>query len=153
MEVYRLALAKHANLNGVGGIYGAGRWHHRGQPIIYAGQSRSICVLERFVHEDPAHMPKLKLLTIHIPDNTSMQQVVEKQLPKHWDLIPESSVSRDFGSQWLKDAQSAILKLPSAIVPNEYNYLINPNHSDAQKIRILDATDFYYDPRLKAMIR
>lgn len=153
MEVYRLADARFADLSGLGGVYGAARWHHKGQPILYTGQSRSICVLERFVHEDPVDMPKLKMLTIHIPDSISIERVTDKQLPKGWDSLPESTVSRDFGSEWLQEGRTAVLQLPSAIVRDEYNFLVNPLHSEAQELQLLATTDFYYDARLGAMIR
>ncbi|KKJ78715.1 hypothetical protein WH95_01140 [Kiloniella litopenaei] len=153
MEVYRLAHAKFADLSGKGGNYGAGRWHHKGYPVLYTASSRSLAALERFVHETAHTLPRLKMLTIWVPDNFTVKHYTEKQLPKGWDQLPDTFVSRDFGSTWLEGQKTAGLQIPSAIVKDEYNLLINPNHPDANTIKIVDEADFYYDPRLQRMIR
>ncbi len=153
MEVYRLAHASYKDLSGAGGIYGSGRWHNKGRPILYTASSRSLAALERFVHESAASMPKLKMLTIWVPDSLTIARYNEKQLPNDWDLLPDSEASRNFGSSWLLTDKEAGLQVPSAIVRGEYNLIVNPLHPEAQEIRIVDEVDFYYDARLQKMIR
>ncbi|MEH6631375.1 MAG: RES family NAD+ phosphorylase [Halopseudomonas aestusnigri] len=153
MEIYRLAHAKYADLSGKGGIYGSGRWHNKGYPILYTASSRSLAALERFVHETASTLPKLKLITIWLPDNFTIVRYTETELPKGWDQLPDTSASRNFGSKWLEEEKCAGLQVPSAIVRGEYNLLINPNHPDANNMKVVDEVNFYYDPRLQKMIR
>lgn len=153
MEVYRLAHVSFSDLSGKGGMYGCGRWHNQGPPILYTASSRSLAALERFVHESAETLPKLKMLTIWLPDSFSIARYTDRQLPKGWDQLPDTEISRDFGSKWLQEGEQAGLQVPSAIVREEYNLLINPLHPESREIKILDNTDFYYDPRLQKMIR
>ncbi len=134
-------------------MYGSGRWHNQGHPILYTASSRSLAALERFVHESASTLPKLKILTIWVPDNFTIVRYTEKQLPKGWDQLPDTDASRNFGSKWLQEGTEAGLQVPSAIVRDEYNLLINPKHSDAETMKIVNETDFYYDLRLQKMIR
>ena len=153
MEVFRLAHNRYKDLSGTGGIKGSGRWHKKGRPILYTASSRSLAALERVIHESAASMPKLKMLTIWMPDNIAIARYSEKQLPDDWDLLPDSESSRNLGSKWLLSNKEAVLQVPSAIVKNEYNFIINPLHINAKDIKIVDETDFYYDARLQKMIR
>ncbi|RXJ74547.1 hypothetical protein CS022_02950 [Veronia nyctiphanis] len=153
MEVFRLSLARFADLSGMGGMFGSGRWHQKGYPVVYTAGSRSLAALERFVHESPVHMPKLVMLTIFIPDSLAIQRRSESELPKGWDAVPDADTSRNLGVQWLNEQQSPVMQLPSAIVASEYNFLINPAHPDATQIKIIEQRDFYYDSRMKRMIR
>ncbi|KLN61542.1 hypothetical protein WH96_03975 [Kiloniella spongiae] len=153
MELYRLAHKNYADLSGRGGLYGSGRWHHKGLPVLYTASSRSLAALERFVHETSSTLPPLVMLTIWAPDNLSLKRVTEKKLPKGWDHLPDTYVSRDFGNKWLQKAKEAALVVPSAIVRDEYNVLINPGHPESVELKILEKTDFYYDQRLQKMIR
>ncbi|OUS28063.1 hypothetical protein A9Q98_07940 [Thalassotalea sp. 42_200_T64] len=153
MEVHRLSVSKFADLTGAGGLHGSARWHKKGAPILYTASSRSLSALERFVHEDVNTMPKLTMMTIWVPDDISIKRVNKMDLPKGWDLLPPTRQSQDFGSQWLFKQETLVLQLPSAIIDNEYNYLINPLHPEAIQIKMVDKRDYFYDPRLGKMIR
>ncbi|WP_421783916.1 RES family NAD+ phosphorylase [Kiloniella litopenaei] len=153
MELYRLAHKSYADLSGQGGLYGSGCWHHKGRPVLYTASSRSLAALERFVHESASTLPPLVMLTIWVPDNLSLKRVTEKQLPKGWDHLPDTDISRNFGSKWLERGKEVGLQVPSAIVRDEYNILINPTHPDSAGLKVLEKTEFYYDPRLQKMIR
>ena len=154
MEVYRLAHQDYTDLTGSGGLFGSGRWHHRGHLCVYTASSRALAALERFVHESAITLPKLKMLTIWLPDDISIQRYSEAELPQGWDTIPDSTVSRDFGSKWLQTRGSAVLQIPSSIVQDEYNLIINPSHQDVlTAIKTVDCRDFYYDKRLQKMVR
>ncbi|WP_394209665.1 RES family NAD+ phosphorylase [Enterovibrio calviensis] len=153
MEVFRLSVKKFADLSGMGGMFGSGRWHHKGQPILYTAGSRSLSALERFVHESPVQMPNLVMMTIYIPDDLAIQRVSDQELPMGWDAVPDADVSRNYGTDWLRDGNTGVTQLPSAIIASEYNFLINPVHPDSTKIKVIDQRDFYYDSRLKRMMR
>ncbi|OEE63012.1 hypothetical protein A1OK_20735 [Enterovibrio norvegicus FF-454] len=153
MEVFRLSVKKFADLSGMGGMFGSGRWHHKGQPILYTAGSRSLSALERFVHESPVQMPNLVMMTIYIPDDLAIQRASEQELPTGWDAVPDADVSRNYGTDWRRDGNTGVMQLPSAIIASEYNFLINPVHPDSTKIKVIDQRDFYYDSRLKRMMR
>lgn len=155
MEVYRLCNQAFTDLNGQGGLYASGRWHKRGLPILYSASSRALAILERFVHEDFNDLPKLKMLTIWLPDDISIQQLTTAQLPLGWDNINDQAqqISQQIGHDWLKRQGSAVLKVPSAFVQDEFNYLLNPQHQDHAKIQIVDQRNYYYDQRLQVMVR
>ncbi|MFT4929963.1 MAG: RES domain-containing protein [Phenylobacterium sp.] len=154
MEVYRLAHPDYTQLTGSGGLFGSGRWHHRGNLCVYTASSRGLAALERFVHESTITLPKLKMLTIWLPDDISIQRYCEAELPQGWDTIPDGTVSRDFGTSWLQTDKSAVLQIPSSIVQGEYNLIINPAHLDVlAAIKTVDCRDFYYDKRLQKMVR
>ncbi|MGF1863984.1 RES family NAD+ phosphorylase [Enterovibrio norvegicus] len=153
MEVFRLSVKRYADLSGTGGMFGSGRWHLKGQPILYTAGSRSLSALERFVHESPVQMPQLVMMTIYIPDDIAMKRVSEKELPEGWDAVPDADVSRRYGTEWLQEMTTPVIQLPSAIIASEYNFLINPMHPESRVIKIIDQRDFYYDSRLKRMMR
>lgn len=156
MEVYRLANANFVSLDGKGGIYGSGRWHYEGNLTSYAASSRALAVLERFVHDtDSMSVPNLKMVTIHIPDELAFEQIFEENLPNNWDTIESAnqSATQDIGTRFLKSMMNAYLKVPSAIVPHEFNYVLNPLHPDAKQIKIIQQHSYQYDPRYKCMIK
>ncbi|PKF48734.1 RES family NAD+ phosphorylase [Enterovibrio nigricans] len=153
MEVFRLSVKKFADLSGMGGMFASGRWHQKGQPILYTAGSRSLAALERFVHESPVQMPPLVMMTIYIPDDIAIKRVSETELPNGWDAVPDADVSRHYGSTWLRELTTPVIQLPSAIVACEYNFLVNPMHPDSSKVKVIDQRDFYYDSRLKKMMR
>jgi len=153
MEVYRLAHARFADLSGKGGLYGSGRWHHKGHPILYTASSRALAALERFVHESASTLPPLKMLTLWLPDHLSIDRYTEHQLPDGWDQLPDTEASRDFGAHWLQQNQHAALQVPSAIVRGDYNLIINPLHPQVRELKVVEEVDFYYDQRLQRMMR
>lgn len=156
MEIYRLANAQFATLDGKGGMYAPGRWHHTGHCVTYAASSRALAVLERFVHDRQAlHTPNMKMITIHVPDKLTFAQFFEGDLPEQWDttLNDQQQDTQELGTSFLVKKQHAFLKVPSAIVPHEFNFILNPLHEEAQRIKIIDKHDYQYDDRYKRMIR
>ncbi|MBU2708858.1 RES family NAD+ phosphorylase [Zooshikella marina] len=152
MEVFRLAHRNYADLSGKGGMFHSGRWHSRGQLIVYTASSRALSLLERLVHENAAQIPPLTLLTIWVPDDAPIQHTTAKELPEGWDALPDGSVARRIGDQWLQQQKTAFLKVPSSIVQDEFNLLLNPVHPDFLKVKIVDQRDFSYDKRLGKLL-
>jgi len=150
MIVYRLSKTKFAeDLTGEGARLNGGRWNHVGTACLYTAESRALAVLEYTVNVNIDDIPRaLSLITLEIPD-TSIDIYTEAQLPGDWKAAPAPSSTRDFGTNWLKAAGNLVIKVPSAVVPEEWNLIINPLHPAIKECKIMDARDFVYDVRIK----
>ena len=143
-------ISNHADLLGIGGLKASARWHTRGRRIVYLSSSPSSSLLEILVHleleED--HLPRFyKLLEIESPDNISIEKLEDRaKLPKGWPK--KLSLTRRLGDKWLKENSSALLQVPSALVPHTNNYLLNPLHVDAAKLKIISVSKQGLDRRL-----
>ncbi len=148
MEAFRITSSLYADLSGEGGMYASGRWHTQGHPIVYTGGSRSLAILEKLVHTDPADLPDDQvLITVDIPDTLSSEAVSLDAVPATW-TTPLDPACMALGDAWLQRMTAAVLRVPSAVVPEEYNYLINPLHRDAGRIMITATRPFQFDERL-----
>ncbi len=142
-------ISNHVSLEGEGSLRASGRWHTRGRRVLYCAQSPAAALLETLVHFqiDIADLPaRYRLLKIDAPGTAAFEEVALGELPKDW--IENTSVTRSIGDAWLAEARSALLIVPSAIVPETYNLLLNPAHSDAGGVRIVDVREHVIDPRL-----
>lgn len=129
-------------------MYASGRWHTRGHPVVYTGGSRSLAILEKLVHTDPEDLPDDQvLLTVDIPDDVATESVALASLPATW-THPLDSACMALGDGWLQRGSAAVLRVPSAAVPEESNYLVNPLHPDAGRITIRADRPFRVDERL-----
>ena len=150
MKAWRLTREPHKALDGIGGEFADGRWHRKGQRIVYAAASPSLTVLEVLVNLDlPLELlpDDYVLMKIDIPNDLGIKRIVVGDLPSGWDS-PDELPAKTFGAKWIDDAESAVMMVPSVIVPEESNVLINPRHSDAPRIlRDMDRP-FKFDPRL-----
>jgi len=139
------------DLSGAGAAATGGRWNSAGQSCVYAASSRALAALETLVHMPPEALPLNRyLVAIEIPDavwNARLQST-SAALSVGWDAQPPGQVSVDFGDRWLLSRASAILLVPSVVVPEEANVLINPAHPDATHIRALKDRRWLYDARL-----
>ncbi len=88
-------------------------------------------------------------MLIEIPEAVAVETINEDELPKNWQDFDAYLHCQQLGDAWLNSLKSAVLSVPSAIVPQEHNYLLNPQHPDFQKIKLLSAEDFVFDPRIK----
>jgi RES domain-containing protein len=149
MIVYRIGKTKYANdLSGEGARLNGGRWNHKLTPCIYTSESRALAVLEYTVNVNIDDIPRaLSITTFDIPDK-GIAVFAEANLPGNWRAIPAQSGSKDFGTALLK-ADAPVIKIPSSIIPEEYNYLLNPLHPDSRHFKIVDVKDFVYDVRIK----
>lgn len=149
-EVYRIALVKHArDLSGKGARLTGGRWNAKETAVIYTSESRSLAAMEYLVHVSLTNIPpKIKVVTIGIPETIVPKQINPSDLPKHWRKSPAPFLLGDIGTQWASSMESLLLRVPSAVVMNEFNILINPIHPDMKSVKILDVESFIYDERL-----
>lgn len=146
MYVFRLCKPAFSELDGEGSrIYG-GRWNFIGNPMVYASCQLSLALLELLVHTDIDLIPEdLVSLKIDIPEHVSQETMM---LPKNWHKHRDDNLLKHMGTQWLTQKRSAVLLVPSIIVPNEKNVLINPLHADIKHIHTIEKNKFQLDERL-----
>lgn len=141
-----------ADMAGTGAKTTGGRWNEVGVALVYASESRALACLETVVHLNSGGLPFNRyLVEIDVPDDvwTAAEIAEPSTLPVGWDAEPAGLESIRFGSAWVARADSALLLVPSVIVPEERNALINPAHPDAARIRARKVRRWLYDPRLK----
>ncbi|MEE7493089.1 RES family NAD+ phosphorylase [Methylobacterium oryzae] len=139
------------DMTGAGSEKTGGRWNAAGTPVTYSSTSRGLACLETVVHLNSGGLPLNRyLVEIEVPDpiwNAAQRETVAT-LAVGWDAEPAGKVSIDFGTNWLGRKSSALLVIPSVIIPEEFNVLINPLHSDASSITAQKVRKWTYDPRL-----
>lgn len=150
MEVYRIVKKKYAaSLSGIGASIAGGRWNSKGVEVVYTSQSRALSVLEILVHLPKSLLPDdLVFLQIFIPDSLSVRELKREDLPKNWHQFPPLRETQLLGDSFIKESKFAVFKVPSAIVKNEFNLLLNPHHPDFKEIKILEIEKFDLDNRL-----
>ena len=151
MEVYRLARRKFAGKNpfdGEGSFLFGGRWSSIGTRLCYAATHRSLAILEYRAHIELALMPDdLVIATLEIPNDVSITPT--PALPENWKEYPAPASLRKVGDRFLAEARGAIMLIPSVLVPQENNVLLNPLHADAARmVRHRRLVPFLYDRRL-----
>ena len=148
MEVYRIALKKWATKLVASG--NAARWNSKDHEVIYTAASRALASLENIVHRSGEGLNEnFRVLVIEIPSIIKIETITLTDLPDHWWEIIHYRDCRKIGDDWLAAGKSAIMKVPSAIILHEHNYLLNPQHPDFKKIKLKRTEDFKFDPRIK----
>lgn len=139
------------DLSGAGARASGGRWNQAGVPLVYASETRALACLETVVHLNARGLPLNRyLVAVTIPDDVWTRARTESatSLKVGWDAEPAGQVSIRFGTDWIRSASSALLIVPSVIVPEEFNILVNPTHSDAARITASKTRKWLYDHRL-----
>ena len=149
MLVWRICSRKHRRLDGEGARRYGGRWNHTGTSIVYTSGSLSLAVLELFVHVDINTAPgDLVAIQVDIPDTLTIETVKSESLPRDWRRYPGPEALKNIGTTWASTISTAILAVPSAVIPEERNYLLNPAHRHFKRIRIRKPIAFRFDPRM-----
>jgi RES domain-containing protein len=134
-------------LDGEGARRYGGRWNSAGRRLLYASSHLSLAALEALAHFDADEMPEdLHAFAIEIPDALATEQVPPDVLPVGWPR--QEFATRGFGDEWLTAARTPVLVVPSAIVPEETNVLVNPAHPATHGVVVVARRRFVYDPRL-----
>lgn len=136
---------------GAGAEKTGGRWNGPGVPMVYSASSRALACLETLVHLNAGGLPLNRyLVEVAVPDDiwAAVERTTQTSLPVGWDAEPAGRVSIAFGSEWASNKRSAVLVVPSVIVPEEYNLLINPAHPDAVRVTAAKIRKWLYDPRV-----
>jgi RES domain-containing protein len=147
--VWRIARRRFAlDRTGAGALESGGRWNRPGTPVVYAGRTVGIAALERFVHLAGVVPPDLVLVRIDLPPDCSVEEPALADLPPDWHAVPIRPASMDFGTRWAREGRSLVLRVPSAVVPEEGNAVLNPHHPEFAGVRMSVRRDFRYDPRM-----
>lgn len=148
---WRLDKAKHGkdSFSGQGARLLGGRWNRIGTAVIYTSESLSLALLEKFVHVglDGARI-KFVYFSLEIPDDVTIETVIASRLPKDWKHQPPPDSTQKIGSDWVARGGSAVLQVPSILVPRAFNYLLNPAHPDFRKILIEKPKPITLDSRM-----
>lgn len=154
MKVYRIDREKYLStaLSGAGAAKSEGfRWNSIGTSLVYTAESRALAVLEVAVHLDlNEDLPQDRwILEIDVPDDIQILEIDVDDLPENWNAKPPITITQYVGDEFVNQNIAAVLKVPSAIIPEESNYVINPLHPDAIKIKVISKKQLQFDSRLK----
>lgn len=138
----------HTAFDGEGARAYGGRWNGPGRPVIYVSESRALATLEVLAGlKTSVVVPAYVLIRVDF-DEALVKHVDPNDLGTDWRASPPTSATQRIGDEWLDEATSSALRVPSAVVPDEFNYLLNPRHSDFGTLRVGTPEELYLDPRL-----
>ena len=147
MLVYRIVLERYASLYASGV---EGRWNSAGAKVLYTASSRALACLENVVHRSGEGLnDNFKTLVIEIPSSERIEKITQKDLAKDWQQFNREHFCRLIGDDWYYRQESMILQVPSVIIPNEVNYLINTQHKNFKKVKLKSIEPFIFDSRIK----
>ena len=148
MLVYKICREKYSKKLSASGV--SNRWNKEDELVIYTGSSIALAALENIAHRASINIAKpYKLLKIEIKEQTLIKEIDLKQLPKNWRSLEAYVELQEIGSDWYQSAESLILKVPSAIVSQEFNYVINTKHPLFLSNVVLESVeDWVWDKRL-----
>ncbi|GAB3552002.1 RES family NAD+ phosphorylase [Spirosoma fluminis] len=149
MLVYRITKAVYADRLAASG--GAARWNSRGQFVIYTAATRALACLENVVHRSgEGLLDTFRVMLIDVPDELGFETIEPDTLPADWVDFRQYDVCQRIGGEWLRTGRTALLRVPSAIISHEWNFLLNPAHPDFGRIRLKGNEPFTFDPRIKS---
>lgn len=150
MIVYRLAKGKYAqDLSGVGASLFGYRWNSKGIKVVYTASSRALAMAEVLVHLPLDLIPSgYLMLEIEIPTIIGIEEIDVATLNEDWNRFPHSNQTKQMGDQFFRACQSCVLKVPSAVVKGDYNFLLNPIHVDMKLIKVVSVSEFPFDKRI-----
>jgi RES domain-containing protein len=147
-------ISNYGDLKGIGGLRASGRWHFAGQPVVYLAEHPAGALLETLVHQEissPADLPDTyQLLKVEVEDGVTIAEIGEHTFSPDWR--DNMSWTQDAGTEWLAGNTSALLKVPSALMPFASNYIMNPAHEDAKRISISMVIEVRQDPRIRRLL-
>ena len=149
MIVYRLTKAKYKKgLSGRGAELNGGRWNSKGYSLIYTGASRALCTTEIAVHTPLGIVPvDYWLQSIELPDIQELN-IHQDDLATDWNSFPHRISTKMIGNEFIQQSQYLVMKVPSAVIQDEFNYLINPSHPDFARVKLIKVEEFKFDHRL-----
>ena len=150
IRVYRIVRKPYSRtpLDGEGPYRFGGRWSSPGTRVAYLAEHLSLAMIEYFVHIEASDPPKdLVVVAADIPDSVSRVVLTRRTLPRNWRQVPAPPSLAMIGDSFVAERKSAILVLPSALVPSESNWLVNPLHPEFAEIQVQPAEPFHYDAR------
>jgi RES domain-containing protein len=150
MHLFRIAKTEFIrDVSGAGSRVHGGRWNRKGTALVYTSESRALAALEYLVHVPMALAPAgLSILRIDVPDDTEVKTVDATSLPRNWKAYPPPQNLAAIGTGWALSNETLLLRVPSVVVEDEFNYLINPSHPEFKRIRPHRPQRFALDQRL-----
>ncbi|MBV8884057.1 MAG: RES family NAD+ phosphorylase [Chroococcidiopsidaceae cyanobacterium CP_BM_RX_35] len=148
MQVWRVCKKKHKDtaFSGEGGLYASARWTPQGFRVVYTAESLALASLEVFVHTESNKIPLIAIRAF-LPEDIAIETVKLDSLPTDWQQEAVYPVLQNIGKQWLLSRRTPVLKVPSAIIPIEFNYILNPQHPDL-KLILDPPMEFKFDKRM-----
>lgn len=126
-----------------------GRWNEPGTPLVYTSSSLALAQLEALVHFDRSEAPDdLVAVELEVPARIRIEVVEVARLPRGWNRHPAPLALARIGTEWARSLKSAVLRVPSAVVPREPNYLVNPEQADAARVKVIGCEPVRFDERL-----
>ena len=138
-------------MTGLGAKLAGGRWNSKGTALLYCAGTLSLCALETFVHVDPEEASAGRAFTaLEIPDDIFALRTTKRpaEFPSNWRAYPPETSLQSLGDAWVKRGDSLVLELPSAVIPTEANYLLNPRHPDMIRVVAQRPHSFEFDRRM-----
>lgn len=153
-EVFRIVTRRRVAdaFSGEGARLYGGRWNPKGLRVVYTAGSRALAMLEILAQDQPLHA-RYVIIPARIPPSLRIERVALSKLPANWNAPGRSDSLREMGAQWLRRGRAAVLCVPSAIVPSEFNYLLNPLHADFARIKPGPVEILKTDARLAQRIK
>ena len=147
MELFRITKTEFAQKLFAPGF--PGRWNKSGEEVIYAASSRSLACLENLVQRRSlVDTSTFRTMVIYAPDNSPVLHINIKDLPEAWNQSSACHACQLLGSDWYQSKKSLTLKVPSAVIPDEFNFVLNTRHPEFNKVKLVDILPFYFDKRL-----
>ncbi len=141
------------SFSGAGAAAAGGRWNSANVPVVYVSASLAMAALEKYVHLPKPVPARMELVRFRLRfDSALVEQVDPENLPPDWQEAPAPLSTAAIGDQWVSSARSAVLAIPSALIPEETNYLFNPAHPDFRKIEIEAPEAFAIDYRIARLV-
>ena len=149
LTVWRLITARFAKsaFSGEGARLYAGRWNRKGIPLVYTAESQSLAMLEMLVQDEPLRA-RYVMIEVRIPKGMTIDRIKVQDLPSDWRDISAREKLQAIGTEWVTKRSAAVLAVPSAVIPAETNYVLNPLHPDFRRIKIGKPQKFETDLRL-----
>lgn len=151
MILYRFSRKEHGgDLSGKGAELFGGRWNSKGIPVVYCSESRALAITEIIAYTPPGFIPEGYVLNIIEAPNTPhlLHSIAEESLPEDWKRYPHGKETKGLGDGLLKEKKYLLIKVPSAMVQGEHNFLINPLHPQFSEIKLLEVLPFNFNERL-----
>jgi len=155
LEVFRLVRAAYADgISGKGAAIKGARWNSQGIEMIYTAENRSLAMAEVAVHFSLGTLPSdYRMMTIYIPNDLKFKNLSFSQLHERWNDFPPHPFTKKLGDQFVLENQYAVLRVPSVVVQGDFNLLINPHHTDIDRLRVVEIVPFPFDRRIFQDVR
>jgi RES domain-containing protein len=147
MEFYRIVFERFADRLYAPGF--SGRWNYEGEFVLYSGSSRSLSCMENMVHKMGQGVlgARFTMMVLELPHGLPVTTISREDLPDNWKLESSYGITQPLGSRWYEAGETLLLQVPSALVPAEYNFVLNARHRDFAHVKIKSREPFVYDYR------